>query len=121
MSKLTKKQLLSLNESIFNVVNSVENTETLDEGKIRNLLFRTLSRMKDKKDFGVFHWQSAQSMVDKYLGKRSEEGKEVLKKHSELSARARYTDKSDKAARKELADNMETLADDIDAGRKKQK
>ena len=98
-----------------------EETQDLDEGKIRKFLFKTLNRKKDKKDFNPFHWQSAKDMVSKHLGSGSKEGKEILDKHSKLASGAKYAEMSDKAAKKALADNMDTLADDINAAKKKQK
>ena len=98
-----------------------EETEHLDEGKIRNMLFKMLNRKKDKKDFNPFHWQSAKDMVSKHLGSGSKEGKEILDKHNKLASGSKYAEMSDKAAKQALADNMETLADDINAAKKKQK
>jgi len=98
-----------------------EDADQLDEGAIRKFLFKMLSRKKNKSEFNAFHWQSAQQMVDKHLGKGSKEGKEIIDKHHKLASGTKYTDMSDKAAKKDLADNMDELADDINAAKKKQK
>ena len=98
-----------------------EDADQLDEGAIRRFLFRMLNRKKNKREFNAFHWQSAQQMVDKHLGKGSKEGKEVIDKHHKLASGTKYTDMSDKAAKNALADNMDELADDINAAKKKQK
>jgi len=98
-----------------------EDADQLDEGAIRKFLFKMLNREKNKKNFNAFHWQSAQQMVDRHLGKGSKEGKEILDKHNKLASGIKYADMSDKAAKKALADNMDELADDINAAKKKQK
>lgn len=116
-------QMTSTNESTeSDEIDQIdEDADQLDEGKIRNFLFRTLNREKDKRNFNAFHWETAQRMVDKHLGKGSKEGKEIIDKHHKLASGTKYTDMSDKAAKKALADNMEELADDLQAAKKKQK